>query len=952
MFKATLSLKNNIELFVHPTFLLFILLSFFSWNTYADINDQTIMLTPQQESSTTSLVTVGIPFSTGQLNNVKNIRVFDDQNKEVNIFVKPTLYWHWKPFPDNTIRAIKLQFFFDQSKGASNYRFTINTARNTTLDIEEQVYDLGTKVSDLPTKAGMRTPNVIAMLNTRWLEQSNIIPPFLGVKNDSQFSFWKSQLAQAKELDFTQKNIANWLFDRVSALYKGCMRTSDSSCYSEAFLSYRYWINQIKREGGVTGCQGGLNISTNEQKACDTKYVYIEPIKIHLALTGDDTLFDQQLIEDMSTLVQENFYYQTDTSDLYDAQNESFTERAAGLSLLAQVSAFELTANEQILSNIYQRLNSLYLHQTNNPDSFDEDGTYRHSWAKHEGATYPGDDNIDDRRFSPWMIENIIDALWHSYHVVEDDRIPEMLRMAGNAIEKWGFADSQGYTNKFGSSLHDLPNGQSWRHSCNQGGSVVLYSGSSIATSEQLLKTQNNDGWYSDTHNPETVLGLALAYYFETDSEASSKLRSRILSIRDSYLNETCGNISSTKRLFNWNNRSNYWGTYLWVLEQKGETDPAGTDPGTDPGTGTGTGTGTVFDAEYFTGFDEDVLSDAWFGNDLWQVSDGAITSNKAGIITLNDNTDAGSHYSIELDIIPLESGSADKGILFSNEGTTFYSVRVKAGQYGGISLYKHIASWDLGGELIESKSISPLILDHYKLKILVQANNVKVYLADTLYINYDNTESFSGKNNGIFSQGNKASVDNFHIKYNAEPLQGQGSNDENYLNYLPIYFDSFDAEIWQESNWNIENNNISVERAGLLLLNETLNLNSSYEMEIDMSANQDGKFGLSLLFNNNIDEYYTVRIFSGEWGGVYIYKHSAIWDLGGKVLAKNTPHSLLDNSYRLKLVTNKNNVSIYLNDELYLSHTFSEEIKGTNVGLHTLGNLAGMEINQLALSY
>lgn len=969
--------------------ILAVFLYFTSISTYAVENtNQTILLTPEKPLTSKTLVTLGIPFSPGQLKDINLLRLYNDKGEDVAIFTKATLHWHWKEVPNNTIRAVKVQFYLDKGSEVKTYSFSFDSPRNLSLDLSESSYELGTQVSENPLKASMRAPIVIPIINTAWLEQSQIIPPFKGMNNDNQMNFWNKQFAWGSQLDFTENNLANWLFDRVSALYKGCMRTSSVDCYREAFLSYRFWNKHIKREGGLSNCQGGLDISSSPKKACDNKYVYLEPIKIHVALTGDDTLYDDQLIKDMAELVYNNSW-QGASYDLYDKENEVFTERHTGLSLLTLLNGYELVNDANILRYVNKHIESLYQHQNNNPDGLSPDGSFRHAWSKHEGAVYPGDGNLDDRRFSPWMMENITDALWQSYFIIKDNRIPQMLRFAGEALETWGFGSSQGYVDKFGADLHHLPSGDSWKLGCN-GGDIILYSASSKASSKALITTQGSDGWYSDSHTAEAIFTLSVAYYFETNIDKAKALKKRITSLHDNFLKDCAGSLSYTKRAFNWSNRSNYWGTYLWVLSQKGEGFPVAgesseTEGSVPSGGGVTNDSGPVvkeptreYSYSYSDKFENSYKTE-WLKNKQWLITNNALQAKGYSLFTLGNSIDAGNDYRIEINLTLGEGNISDKSILFGNLTDTFYTARIKAGDYGGVYLYKHASKWDMGGKVIASKLINSLPSTSYKLVTVINDKNVKVYLNDDLQIDFNNDVSFTGQKSGVFSQGTSATVDDFLLEHetlsvttnndgglddddpsdNGGELDNDGtagnegaSNDEFvYFESLSFNFDQLDIAFWQESDWDINDQSININKSGQLLLNNTIDLGDSYTIEVNLGANTEGKYGINILFNNSINEYYTARIYPGQWGGVYLYKHSSVWDIAGQPIAKHLT-SLLDADYRLKVVAEGKLVNVYLNDELYITQELESEIIGKNIGLHTLGNIADATINDLTINY
>src|SRR5690606_6000777 len=124
-----------------------------------------------------------------------------------------------------------------------------------------------------------------------------------------------------------------------------------------------------------------------------------------------------------------------------------------------------------------------------------------------------------DRRFSPWMSENIADFLWQAWHINTDaslaSTIGEMLRQLGNAIDLYGFMSSyesgEGlrarYTRKpeFSGSIMSCP-------SPDDLAVELMYSGSAYASAAALVRTQKREGGYVDQHNVEIVLPLALAF--------------------------------------------------------------------------------------------------------------------------------------------------------------------------------------------------------------------------------------------------------------------------------------------------------------------------------------------------------------------------------------------------------------------------------------------------------
>lgn len=866
LFNTLLFMSKKISSGIKVT-LLTILLPVMSFNTFAF--EQAITLTPVKQNQTETLVTMGIPFAPGVLKSEKNIRLFDDTGQEISIFSKPTLQWHFKTGEEKTIRAVMIQFTAALNQGVKEYSFTYDTPRTESKSIASRRIDIGLHVSSNIKKSNARTPNMIAVLDTEWLVESQIIPPFVGMQNDEQKTYWDAQFAWAKDLDYTKKNIGNWLFDRVTSLYKGCMRTENAACYQEAFQSYDYWMKSIQREGGLSNCLGGSLIG-GEQKACDTKYTYLEHVKLHLALTGDDTLHDNELLDAMARLSREQFYYQGRVDSDYNSQRKFFTERAAGLKLLAQVAAYELTGSQEALDSINQRVSVLEGHQLSNPDGFPADGSWRHSWSRHEGDSYPGDYNKDDRRYSVWMTENIIDGLWQAYQVTNDDRIPDMLVRAASAINKWGFSDSVGYTEKFGNTLHKLPKGSVWFHTCNTTGLTTLYSGSSTAGYEALINTQNNEGWYSDSHNPEMVLPLALGVYFSSDVSIKDSLLARIEQIKLGYLNASCGKGSSTPRKFNWNNRSNAWATYLWVVHKT--DNPASSDdndveiPSED-----NTNTSIILDD-----FEQNRL--AWKDESRWEVKEGQLYFKSHGLYALNE--DIGGNFEISMDIKNTSSSTMAAGIMINAEDKGFYTVRVKNGPWGGAYIYYHKASWDYSGKIIANESFPVDQVEYTNLKVKVEPNHLTVFVDNNSVLELDLTHKASSEGHGLFSLAGPPdlTIDNVEIKIQKSVVVDDGK----------ITFDySSLAEDWScTGNWYQNESTLHAGSPGIIISkNVPVNI-SNYSLNTTLSSPELINAKMGVIFGKDEEAFYSLKIRHGQWGGIYIYRHIADWDISGHDIA------------------------------------------------------------------
>ena len=259
------------------------------------------------------------------------------------------------------------------------------------------------------------------------------------------------------------------------------------------------------------------------------------------------------------------------TRDVYDEENEGFTERAAGLVGLAEITAYEMTGNATVLSHLTERITNLKdMQQTEK--SWDiangwtpKSGSFQHNIEVHEGSESPTSAPLgatDQRGFSTWMSENIADFLWQTYWITNNSDIPEMLRLLANAVDTYGFTTSY----NAGSYVRKTPFSEDRSHGCQTEGfsTDMLYFGSAYASDAQLAA---GDWWlwYTDTHGIETVLTIAAGYYFETNAAVRTRLSSRINKMIDGWTNTTCGAGGGTPRLWNWQHRGNSVRTWEWI---------------------------------------------------------------------------------------------------------------------------------------------------------------------------------------------------------------------------------------------------------------------------------------------------------------------------------------------------------------------------------------------------
>ncbi|WP_157971323.1 hypothetical protein [Dyella sp. C9] len=502
--------------------------------------DQRIVLHRNAGTNPAVLASVGIPLPPGRLTDPQQLRILDARGNEVPAAVQVMLRWHFK---DNSIRAVRVQFHATLSGSDDTYYFALGTPRKE--EIAGWPYDAG--LVDGPQ--GLHVPAVLGTLTPEWLCASLIAGPQQPAgPNEAYAKYVSRQFEWASKLPVD--DFSAWLFDRPSTLYKAYVRTGRFDYLQAADLSYRFYMKYIKRDGlpESPSCAGGW---TFNDKVCDVKYVYIEPILLSVALTGNDGDHDADTVGKMTTLWANGGW--NNRPGPYTRPDEYFTERLAGLGLIETVAAYELTGSKRDLAMVNERIGWLYDHQRNNPDHLGDDGSWRNSWNIHEGDDWQP--KTDVRGSSPWMSENIIDGLWHAWLVTGDKRIPEMITGFGRYLERYGWI-----------SQDLLVHPHDWRNGCSGAGGVIAwYWSSAHAPLEAVEAIQNSDGWYSDGHNVELALPVAAAYYFESDPAQSAAYKRRLDQLASSY-NTSCAAIDDTKRRFNWNNRGS--GVVQWLIRQ------------------------------------------------------------------------------------------------------------------------------------------------------------------------------------------------------------------------------------------------------------------------------------------------------------------------------------------------------------------------------------------------
>lgn len=433
-----------------------------SLKLYPNSSSVTAGLNTLVTPTNTEVVTMGVPFAGCTLlsTDTAKFRLFDHNGAQVQVFVKPVLQWPTTKTPclAASVRSLKVQFQFDATGGIRTYTWDLNGPRSTGGDrtevaVQEVDSDNPKKASAVdpliasPVWVPMKEPRVFAIHDPVYLTQAGLMPPTAPVlpgttdKHDTVPGWFDSKwTADSLNFDYRAQTVGdvlasgyfeNWLFDRVSTNYRQAMRRGDVLHYREAYTSHEFYIRHIEVTGQNTKinattiwpdfCVGGwayLNVSEtffDGGKDCDTKYLYVQPFKLHLGLTGDDSwqpsdngtptssgvidTREEAWVAIGNLLFKGEFRGHTALnkpavppagfSEPYDNMSDGYTERKSGLGFQSLLASCELSLDPTVCGWVDTAINNMHDHQTNNPDGRGNRGYLAHSWDVHEGEYFP-----------------------------------------------------------------------------------------------------------------------------------------------------------------------------------------------------------------------------------------------------------------------------------------------------------------------------------------------------------------------------------------------------------------------------------------------------------------------------------------------------------------------------------------------------------------------------------
>lgn len=371
-----------------------------------------VRVVPNTEASGVERVSFALPLAPGALSDASRV-VVRSGAEELAASRLGLARW-----PDGSLRSVRIQVELP----ASEAELTIEVgATPGTAELD------AAPVAD--TLQGDE-PRVWVLVPPAWLASSGVLGPLVA---ESELA---PELGGAWDgvCDYERHDTdaflpgsdsrAVWLFDRVTAMYRGHARTGARSplrsAYREATL-YREGITETDRSVriGVPGAER------------DLKYHYTQGMALHYLLTGDERY--REAVEAVADRVAEMW-----TSPGYAGGSDFWTERHAGFALLAYVWAAIVSDDR---AEDYVRLAEAsvdaYLDiQATYPEGYgDPDARCfaHHANAHGEGYGYFG--------CSPWMSAILADGL-HAYAALrggaEAERVHASLVQLGRIVARDG----------------------------------------------------------------------------------------------------------------------------------------------------------------------------------------------------------------------------------------------------------------------------------------------------------------------------------------------------------------------------------------------------------------------------------------------------------------------------------------------------------------------------------
>jgi len=224
----------------------------------------------------------------------------------------------------------------------------------------------------------------------------------------------------------------HWLFDRSTAYYTQYVRTGD-----KRFLNAAYRAAQFVRLHTATEPPDAGMFTL---KGADVKYVYPRAMHIHWVSTGDDRARAAGAVMARFCQTRWDPVYRPDTYTQPPLGTDPekgrpfWSTRHEAYGLLGVLHGWQMTGEDAYWKRVLEYLNALAGHQAQPPDGRAPDGSWRQNWA-----LYDPNETLLAGGASAWMTAILLGALFETWLVTGDERIPRMVTRWCDFLDRKGF---------------------------------------------------------------------------------------------------------------------------------------------------------------------------------------------------------------------------------------------------------------------------------------------------------------------------------------------------------------------------------------------------------------------------------------------------------------------------------------------------------------------------------
>jgi len=372
--------------------------------------------------NSSQMISFGMPFPKGYLENTSTIRLLDTSGNEIPIFTKVLAPWRnlSTGADEASLRSVLIQLEVnytdvDGDGLADSLPITVEWGgvTRTTNDLPEVNTVSGWKLVDshlYSADEGVYEPPVYAIFSASWyglsILKSRLLPsgthPDFAMYDEAFNQFSQSALnkvdPRVSEEYLTDHSTAyaSWLYDRSMTLYQVAFKTGNYQLLREAHRASQFYANHVDSNGYF-----------DLKPTNDLKYSYVEGLATNYWLTGSANT--KAKISQMGNVF-DSFNVEYSLSHVF------WTERHAAITLTGYVVSFEVLGGNDLADKSRNVFTALYNMQNSPSAGIPNTGGLMHTGYSHgEG----GEHFVS----SPWMSALLADAVERYYIHSNDTRV-------------------------------------------------------------------------------------------------------------------------------------------------------------------------------------------------------------------------------------------------------------------------------------------------------------------------------------------------------------------------------------------------------------------------------------------------------------------------------------------------------------------------------------------------